>query len=544
MDTPAPIARDLTLASGLAGVMTLGWWWVRRADLSRLALPDGDDAVRLQQIRDWLGGQAFGDLSQYRIGVDGVAMHWSRLPDLIPAAMLRAWMDESVMLVLWPALTFASFLFVIARLARAIGARPADAVVLAALAYPATTLFAPGRIDHHGLQMVLLALFALGLISRREQDGGIVAGVAAALALGIGMETAPVLAVGIGLAVLHWTRAPGPRLLAMAVALLLGLALLAMVFAPGDWASAPCDGFARASWRVGSIGASALVLLGLAGGRLPSPAARASAAVVTGGVAVAAIALFVPACLSPYGAVDPALATVWLTEVGEAQAMLATDPRWAIGYVGVGVVGLIAAGLIARYRPELTIAALVAAGLGIALLQLRGAYAAAALAPPLIALALDRARGMSPLAALPVWIAGAGIVWPIAATALPVAETPAAGPPCDGIEQARAMAALPPGRVLGPVDLGPWLLVATRHHAIAAPYHRNAAGNLASYRLFASSESEARAIVRDLRVDYVVACPAALSAMRTDRGVGAVLGGGNAPTWLRPTGVANVWRVQ
>lgn len=542
MDTPAPIARDLTLASGLAGVMTLGWWWVRRADLARLALPDGDDAVRLQQIRDWLGGQAFGDLSQYRIGVDGVTMHWSRLPDLIPAAMLRAGMGEAAMLVLWPALLFAAFLFVTARLARAVGARPIDAAILAALAYPATTLFAPGRIDHHGLQTVLLALFALGLVARRERAGGVVAGMAAALSLGIGMETAPVLAVGIGVAVLHWTRAPGPRLLAMAVALFLGLALLAMVFAPGDWASAPCDGFARASWRAGSIGASALVLLGLAGGRLPSPAARASAAVVTGGVAFAAIALFVPACLSPYGAVDPALARVWLTKVGEAQPMLATDPRWAIGYVGVGVVGLIAAGLIARYRPALTIAALVAAGLGIAFLQLRGAYTAAALAPPLIALALDRARGASPLAALPIWVAGAGIVWPIAAAALPVAQAPAAGPPCDRIEPARAMAALAPGRVLGPVDLGPWLLVATRHHAIAAPYHRNAAGNLASYRLFASSESEARAIAQRLHIDYLVACPAALSAMRVDRGFGPALVKGHTPAWLRPTGVPNVWR--
>ncbi len=542
MDTPAPIARDLTLASGLAGVMTLGWWWVRRADLARLALPDGDDAVRLQQIRDWLGGQAFGDLSQYRIGVDGVTMHWSRLPDLIPAAMLRAGMGEAAMLVLWPALLFAGFLLVTARLARAVGARPIDAAILAALAYPATTLFAPGRIDHHGLQTVLLALFALGLVARRERAGGVVAGMAAALSLGIGMETAPVLAVGIGVAVLHWTRAPGPPLLAMAVALFLGLALLAMVFAPGDWASAPCDGFARASWRAGSIGASALVLLGLAGGRLPSPAARASAAVVTGGVAFAAIALFVPACLSPYGAVDPALARVWLTEVGEAQPMLATDPRWAIGYVGVGVVGLIAAGLIARYRPALTIAALVAAGLGIAFLQLRGAYTAAALAPPLIALALDRARGVSPLAALPIWVAGAGIVWPIAAAALPVAQAPAAGPPCDRIEPARAMAALAPGRVLGPVDLGPWLLVATRHHAIAAPYHRNAAGNLASYRLFAGSESEARATAQDLRVDYVVACPAALSSMRIDHGFGPALVGGNTPAWLQPTGVPNVWR--
>lgn len=544
MDTPAPIARDLTLASGLAGVMTLGWGWVRGADLARLALPDGDDAVRLQQIRDWLGGQAFGDLGQYRIGVDGVAMHWSPLPDLIPAGMLRAGLGETAMLVLWPALLFAALLFVIARLARAIEARPVDAVILAALAYPATTLFAPGRIDHHGLQMVLLAVFALGLVTRREGTGGAVAGIAAALSLGIGMETAPVLAVGIGASVVGWIRQPGLRLAAMAAALLLGLALLAALFSPGDWASAPCDGFARASWRAGSIGAAALLLLAISSARLSSAPARLVAATVAGCAATVGIAWIVPACLSPYGAVDPALARQWLTQVGEAQPLFAADPRWAIGYAGVGGAALVAAAFTARTWPSLMIAALVAAGLGVALLQLRGAYAAAALAPPLVALALDRARGWSPVAALPVWIAGAGIAWPLAAAALPIASPPAAGPACDGIDQARAMIALPPGRVLGPVDLGPWLLVATRHHAIAAPYHRNGAGNLASYRLLAADGPRARDIARGIRADYIVACPSALAAMRIGRGLGRALGSGATPAWLAPTGIANVWRMR
>lgn len=544
MNTPAPTARDLTLASGLAGVMTLGWWWVRRADLSRLALPDGDDAARLQQIRDWLGGQAFGDLGQYRIGVDGIAMHWSRLPDLIPAAMLRAGVGEAAMLVLWPAILFAAFLFVIARVARAIGARPGDAMVLAALAYPVTTLFAPGRIDHHGLQMLALAIFALGLVHRKPGVGGAIAGVAAALSIGIGMETAPVIAVGIVAAVIGWVRQPDCRLPVMAAALLLGLALLAAIFAPGDWGNAPCDGFARASWRAGSIGAAALLLPGLLGARLSSAPARLAAAMIAGGAAVAVIAGFVPTCLSPYGAVDPLLASRWLTQVGEAQPLFRADPRWALGYAGVGVGGLLAAAVAARTGRALTIAALVAAGLGVALLQLRGAYAAAALAPPLIALALDRARGRSPLAALPVWIAGAGIAWPIAAAALPVAGPPAAGPPCDTIDQARAMAALPPGRVLGPVDLGPWLLVATHHHAIAAPYHRNRAGNLASYRLLSAEAASAQAIARAIGADYIVACPSALAAMRIDRGLGPALTRGETTGWLAPTGIAHVWRVR
>lgn len=544
MDSRRTIAPDLALAGVLAGAMTLGWWAVRRDALARLALPDGDDAVRLQQIRDWLAGQAFGDVSQYRMGVDGTPMHWSQLPDLVPAAMLKAGLGEAAMLVLWPALLFAALLFVTARLARSVGARPVDAALFAALAYPATTLFAPGRIDHHGLQMLLLALFALGLVSRREGGGGVLAGIAAALSLGIGMETAPVIGVGIAAAALVRIGRPDGRLAATGAAMLLTLAGLAALFAPADWASAPCDGFAQPSWRAGTVGAAALMLLGLLGGRLSSPRARTLAGLTIGGVALAAIMIAAPACRSPYGAVDPALARIWLSDVGEAQPMFAADPRWAIGYAGVGVVALVAAAFVARTARTLVLAALVAAGLAVALLQLRGAYAAAALAPPLLALALGRARARSPLAALPVWIAGAGIAWPLAAAALPIADPPAPGPACDGIDQARAMRTLPPGRVLGPVDLGPWLLAATRHHVIAAPYHRNTAGNLAAYRLVAADEAGARAIAGSVRADYVVACPASLDAMRAGSGFGAALVRGRRPGWLVPSGVAHVWRVR
>ncbi|WP_315762369.1 hypothetical protein [Sphingomonas sp. Y38-1Y] len=543
MVRPSPLARDLALAGALAGVMTLGWWWVRRAALAMGVLPDGDDAARLQQVRDWLAGQPFGDLAQHRFGIDGLSMHWSRLADLGPAA-LSATLGAPVMLVLWPALLFAAFLFLSARIARAVGAGPVDAAVLAALAYPATTLFAPGRIDHHGLQMVLLAAFALGLIGRRPMAGGIVAGIAAALSVAIGMETVPVLAIGCAAAVIGWIRGEDARIAGLGAAMLLALAAFGALLAPGDWASAPCDGFARASWRAASLGALTLLALGAIGSAVTEPRGRLLAAIAAGLACAIGVALVSPACLSPYGAVDSTLSRLWLAQVGEAQPLLAADPRWAIGYAGAGVAGLLAAAFAARDPRAWTLAALVGAGVATAFLQLRGAYAAAALAPPLVALALARARAASPLAALPVWIVGAGLVWPLAAGALPIADPPVIGPACDDAAQARAMRALPPGRVLGPVDLGPWLIAATPHHAIAAPYHRNTAGNLAAYRLFAAPPGQARAIARSVRADYIVACPAALATMRVDRGLGAALASGRSPAWLAPAGVPNVWRVR
>jgi hypothetical protein len=54
--------------------------------------PDPDDALRLQQVRDWLGGQGWFDLTQHRLDPlhGGVPMHWSRLVDLPLAGVMLA----------------------------------------------------------------------------------------------------------------------------------------------------------------------------------------------------------------------------------------------------------------------------------------------------------------------------------------------------------------------------------------------------------------------------------------------------------------------
>ena len=54
---------------------------------------------------------------------------------------------------------------------------------------------------------------------------------------------------------------------------------------------------------------------------------------------------------------------------------------------------------------------------------------------------------------------------------------------------------LPPGRLMAPIDLGPLCdRRGTGHEVIAAPYHRNDAGNAAMYRFFLGPPTEARAI--------------------------------------------------
>ncbi len=51
--------------------------------------PDNDDGMRLVEVRDFLAGQGWFDLMQYRLGLDGgTLMHWSRLIDLPIASLI------------------------------------------------------------------------------------------------------------------------------------------------------------------------------------------------------------------------------------------------------------------------------------------------------------------------------------------------------------------------------------------------------------------------------------------------------------------------
>src|SRR3546814_3628032 len=59
------------------------------AAINGLGLPDTDDNLRLQQVRDWLAGQAWFDLRQHRMSPpEGADIHWSRLVDIPLAGLI------------------------------------------------------------------------------------------------------------------------------------------------------------------------------------------------------------------------------------------------------------------------------------------------------------------------------------------------------------------------------------------------------------------------------------------------------------------------
>ena len=548
---------DALCALVLACVLCTGWAYRDWASLSALRLPDTDDMMRLQQIRDWVAGQSFSDLSQHRLGAaPGLAMHWSRLADIVPGTLIRLLTPligthsaELTAVIVWPTLLFAMAIGLTLRIARVLGGPTIarTAAVVAAIAFPATTVFLPGRIDHHGLQIVLLLIVVRTLISRPAMEPGLVAGLAAAASLVVGMETAPLIAAAGAAMALEWLRAEraaDDRMMGFGIGIGAGLLAASIIFRTDLWNYAGCDGFTATAWRAGVIAAFAPMGMALAARDVARPATRAVLGTVIAGLVGAGIVLVAPECLSPYGMVDPLLVRLWLGKVGEAQSLLAAPLVTGIGYAGVMVAGICASAWQAHATRDRRWAGLLIvqlAALALTCLQMRGAYAGAILAAPGLAagIAAARARGSAWLAA--AWIASAGMLYPIAAHAL-VPTSNGKGPAvigsCTDVAALAQLHAVGPGRLLAPLDLGAYAIGATRLSVVGAPYHRNNAGNLAVYRAFLGSPAGAARIVRQWRVDYVASCAESFGDAPPGS-FAAALHSDAPPPWLVPIGPRN-----
>src|SRR4051812_29267120 len=133
----------------LAAVQLLAQNWADTA----LTLADTDDAMRLAQLRDWLGGQGWFYLSQAR-GAGGYESHWSRLIDagLAGTLWVFGWfaepaVAERLMRTTWPMLWLLPTMAGTAAIAWRIAGREAALLVLllAVVGLPAFHQFRPGR---------------------------------------------------------------------------------------------------------------------------------------------------------------------------------------------------------------------------------------------------------------------------------------------------------------------------------------------------------------------------------------------------------------
>lgn len=582
--TYSPLAPEQRARRSETRTLVLVLWGVTVATSLAVGLRGGeslstDDAMRLVEVRDFLNGQSWFDLTQYRLGLaGGVDMHWSRLIDAPLALLIRAgeWVlpvatAERLATVIWPALVLLAFFAGIARLARELAGDVAArlALVFAATMAPVLQHFRPGAIDHHNVQLALL-VWSLAFATRqpaRARDAG-TAGAMAALSLAIGQELAPPMAALAAIVTVRWIAGGAP---VRAAAAAFGIAFAGVTFAlflatvpPARYLVTACDTLSLVQVVTATLGGLGLALLVAAPG-LPSIPRRVAGTGALTAVLAATIALGFPACLGdPYGNLDPRLTTLWLANVSEARSFFSVMhdlPGEAPAYYGLPVAGLIF-GVIRCARDGearwgwLTCTAVLTTLCLLAAWELRSSAAANALAAAMVPAALIRAlpaRDRAPayfgigrpalLAALvlnPIALIAIGSVGARALEAIDGTHPPQVisdGPgTCRSAADYAPLARLPRGRVAAFIDAGPFLLMETPHSVLAAPYHRNVEGNIAMLDIFLARPDETKARIAALGVDYIAFCRGAPErynyAAAAPEGLAAALSRGEVPDFL------------
>ena len=566
----------LGLAWLLAVFQLLGQNW---ADTT-LALTDTDDAMRLAQLRDWLGGQGWFDMNQPRVA-GGYESHWSRLIDAGLAATLWAYgwfaepaLAERLMRTTWPMLWLLPTMAGTAAIAWRIAGREAAliALLLAVVGLPAFHQFRPGRIDHHNVQIALSVLAVAATVwSDRVRWAAVAAGAVTGLAMAVGLECLPYLLVCAGAFAVRYvvdpkaTQAAADYGLALAVS---SLVAFLVIVGPDHWMRGACDAIAINWLALTVVGGVGLALAAkFAGAHMSS---RLAHVLIVGAATSALFVAVEPRCLrGPYAMMDASLWPIWLAHVREMKplfTLMAESPLTGIAIATFPATALIAALVLARSRDlrgdfgclAATAAFLIAVVTTLA--AIKGASYATWLGMPLVAafalhlFRLLRLQSLVPRAAVGVLLTPAVL----SLGAITIADAAGIGAPasfkheaCFRSESYAALARLPRGLIATEVDYGPFLLALTPHSVLAAPYHRLSTGILTAHRALSLPPDAARRVLAGTGANYVATCGTGgfhdLGQAERDAGLWGRLLAGAVPDWLEPvsiTGPFAVYRVK
>jgi len=553
-----------------------------------------DDAMRLVEVRDFLAGQNWFDLTQYRLDPPlGVVMHWSRLVDLPLAVLITAGksvlpvaMAERVTMTVWPWALLLVFLTGTLQLARNLAGETAARVALlfTVLMAPALQYFRAGFIHHHNVQLTLI-VWALVFFVRtplRARDGAI-AGLLCALSVAVGVEMVPMIAALAGVAGLRWV-VEGSRVaratIGYAVALAAGtIAFGVSTVAPANYFVIHCDAISIAQVGVLSLGGFGLAALAA----LPSLNSMVRRLAAAAGLAIAIGAFLkigTPQCLgNPYGQLDPRLVHLWLSSVSEATSLLwlvHNRPQQVPAYFAIPLAAIVV-GVIQSWRAAserrwnwIACTAVQTALFSVSVWEVRGAGGANAVAAALFPAALlqllptreSHARllniGRPALAAMLLFnpasllALGNGMARAFAKPATTRLLISGAAGTCQRPADYTPLASLPRGRVLAFIDSGPFILMQTNDAVFAGPYHRNQAGNIAMLDMFLSRPAKAEKLMAKHDVAYVAFCPGAPErysyAKDAPHGLAAALAKNDVPAFLQRVPLTGtdlaVYRVQ
>ena len=303
-------------------------------------LSDPDDYMRLNEVINWVSGQSWYDLSQPRLSPgENTIIHWSRLVDLpialfmLPfisvigmqkAALLAAFVIPpalfSLLLVLLPALTKPF-----------VGAERANLGTIFVLFAPMILFnFSPGRVDHHGYQ-ILIAGFNLVCLERLVRNkvaykSAFLAALAFACGLWIGTEALPWLLIFIACLALFSSWKGGLPLTNAAlfgVALSLATALILPIALPAsEFSSRALSWFSPAYVVFAGLTGLVFVLSWFFGQKISNRFLRVGLVMIFGLSALLFFAYLVPdTTVGPFADYESFNATIALDNIGEAQPL-------------------------------------------------------------------------------------------------------------------------------------------------------------------------------------------------------------------------------
>lgn len=317
-------------------------------DLSdgRPFLADNDDLVRLIQIRELLNHHKWNDMTLSAILMpETYVSHYSRLVDLpyfLIARTLTPFMGQDAALhlatLMWPGILLVIFALLSAHVLRRLyGDRLSiiDLILVTPIAATAVLEFTPGRIDHHNVQMILMLVMLAGLFSPRPA-GGLLAGVAMAISMAVGLEGLPNIFLALSALAIHAVLLPeiSARRLAWTGSGMAAASVPAAIASYGPHFAFQhyCDAFS-APWIMGFCGGGLVLALVPAlwtmighdrGHR--AVCLRLSALAVPAALVSLAFALAFPDCLAgPYTLVDPLTRTLWLNRIAQERNIFAHD---------------------------------------------------------------------------------------------------------------------------------------------------------------------------------------------------------------------------
>lgn len=563
----------LVAAVTAIAVAVLVWRALQNAGVSPF-FSDTDDAMRMVVVRDFLNGQNWYDLTAHRLNTPfGAEVHWSRLIDVPLALLLGVFTplfgSAQAMVItgyVWPMLLLGILLWVSASLAmRLVGPEGVlPALVLPVLSPAITAEFTPGRVDHHNVVIILtLAVAWMSIEALRRPRYAIAGGLVAATALAVATEALPTIAAAIVVAGLAWVfdprRAASMRNFALAFAAGT-VGHLALYRPPGRWLEAACDVLSP-FYVVIALGVAVVFTIASI---VPTrfAAQRLAILMVLGALAIAAAFVLYPQCLKgPYGSMDPWLQANWLSAINEAKpwSVIVFDlPAYSLAVGAPVLLGtLVVMWRLWRVREgrlewaTLLIFLLFAAA--IMALQIRGSRLAVMPAMPAAAwlIVTARRRYVASPRILPIlgllgsWLAFAGVVLSLAVGSLvmmvpsraqDVAVARASKQACLLPAAFADLAALPPERIMSPIDLGAHLLLYTPHEVVSAPYHRNQQGVRDTFRFFNDPIDEARDILDARGIGLVVICPSMAEVIglrsRKQDSFATLYATGTLPDWL------------